>query len=622
MKKLLLSLLAFVVVASTSLAFDLTPKLSNKAVQPKMWNSEETVIVPQQSRAADGYTIRFCGNPYNWLRLGSAGEVVMYIPIPAQIATKLAGNKITSIGYSVSFDDYATLSTTRKATIFVAEDPQGDMLATKQVTARDSYLLDAHYQTGSFDAGTEYVIKENTPFFFGIRIEATANDYIVGCGDAKPNAFAGYIDVYQGGKYAGYVDMASAGYNLFLFAKTEGEKTGLENVFTIDGATFSDFTLPIVKETTNLNPYILVNNIGSNTLTTLEYEYSFNDGAPVSENIPINVDGGNALWMELPVANMPTGRGKLNLAVTNINGVDMNTSVVLPFIKIPGDGGYERKFVVEEGTGTWCGWCPRGIVGLEYMAENHPDDFVGIAVHSGDAMEVDSYGPIISKFFSGFPSCVVNRDPTFVMDPSKDMLEAVWQWWNSQVAPAKIDLAVEVGDNDIAVKTTTSFALDDSNPYLLAYVIIEDGLKGMQTNYYSGGNYGQCGGWENKGSKVTWVYEHTARLIKDAFGLESSKIPTVVANTDYVATTTLPLSAVKDVEKCKVIALLIDEQTGVVVNAAMVSCNKESGIEDNLIELDEPATYYNIQGVKVENPRQGVPYIKVQNGKASKVTIQ
>ena len=31
---------------------------------------------------------------------------------------------------------------------------------------------------------------------------------------------------------------------------------------------------------------------------------------------------------------------------------------------------YPRRMVVEEGTGTWCPWCVRGIVGMEYMTEN------------------------------------------------------------------------------------------------------------------------------------------------------------------------------------------------------------------------------------------------------------
>ena len=46
-----------------------------------------------------------------------------------------------------------------------------------------------------------------------------------------------------------------------------------------------------------------------------------------------------------------------------------------------------------------------------------------------------------------------------------------------------------------------------------------------------------------------------------------------------------------------------------------------SGVES--IELNEnaPATYYNLQGVKVNNPANGI-YIKVQGSKASKVFVK
>ena len=35
----------------------------------------------------------------------------------------------------------------------------------------------------------------------------------------------------------------------------------------------------------------------------------------------------------------------------------------------------KQRFVVEEGTGTWCGWCPRGIVAFRHMAEKYPETF-------------------------------------------------------------------------------------------------------------------------------------------------------------------------------------------------------------------------------------------------------
>lgn len=47
----------------------------------------------------------------------------------------------------------------------------------------------------------------------------------------------------------------------------------------------------------------------------------------------------------------------------------------------------------------------------------------------------------------------------------------------------------------------------------------------------------------------------------------------------------------------------------------------EAGIDNILPEISSPTIYYNLQGLKVENPSDGI-YIKVQNGKASKVLIR
>ena len=50
---------------------------------------------------------------------------------------------------------------------------------------------------------------------------------------------------------------------------------------------------------------------------------------------------------------------------------------------------FYHKIVAEEGTGTWCGYCVRGIVALEEMNKKYPDNFIGIAIHSGDPMAVE-----------------------------------------------------------------------------------------------------------------------------------------------------------------------------------------------------------------------------------------
>ena len=48
--------------------------------------------------------------------------------------------------------------------------------------------------------------------------------------------------------------------------------------------------------------------------------------------------------------------------------------------------GFDRKVLVVEGTGTWCGYCPYMIAALELFSENgsNADKTVIVATHSGD----------------------------------------------------------------------------------------------------------------------------------------------------------------------------------------------------------------------------------------------
>ncbi len=46
-----------------------------------------------------------------------------------------------------------------------------------------------------------------------------------------------------------------------------------------------------------------------------------------------------------------------------------------------------------------------------------------------------------------------------------------------------------------------------------------------------------------------------------------------------------------------------------------------ANVEDIIANCDAPAVYYNLQGLKVENPENGI-FIRVQGGKSSKVFVK
>lgn len=153
--------------------------------------------------------------------------------------------------------------------------------------------------------------------------------------------------------------------------------------------------------------------------------------------------------------------------------------------------------VVEEGTGTWCGWCPKGIVAFEYMDEKYPDTFIGIAAHDRDVFSEDTYAPI-QNYFDSYPNCIINRDPQKVCSPLSGNLESEYKNLVRDQAVASMVTSANLEDNVVHAKVTATFANPGKDlDYRIAFVILEDSITGVtQANAYSGGANGEMGGFE------------------------------------------------------------------------------------------------------------------------------
>lgn len=190
--------------------------------------------------------------------------------------------------------------------------------------------------------------------------------------------------------------------------------------------------------------------------------------------------------------------------VVSVNGVpdsvvenNINTLVVRGLDKdIP------LKMVVEEATGTWCGWCPRGAINMASMREKYPDEFVGIAVHNEDPMMNDEYdlGLTTLPGFGGFPSVIINRSA--IEDPA-DMETILLETIRSESGPVAVEVASTIVDRTISVEAAIDFNTQfiDEDLKLIA-VLVEDGVTGTgsgydQVNYYAAGAAGVMGGYES-----------------------------------------------------------------------------------------------------------------------------
>ena len=299
----------------------------------------------------------------------------------------------------------------------------------------------------------------------------------------------------------------------------------------------------------------------------------------------------------------------------------------------------QQRFVVEEGTGTWCGWCPRGIVAFRHMAEKYPETFIGIAVHKNDALATNSYSKLE---FKGYPTCYVNRNLKNPTSPEAGTLEVMH---NKYVAtPPHIGVEVKADFTDdtkkkINAKALTTFFADEQNVnYKVSFVLIENGIKGYkQANYYAGGKSGKMGGFENLPGSVAIDMDHVARMNYSFYGVDGS-IPTSVKadeTVEYAAQLDVPKN-IQNADNLYLIALLINSK-GEIENAAeaKVMVDPSMSITDNRTLLVPEFTFangtlnvngfsgkvfiYNVYGVEVPNQSipSGIYIIKCVDGNKS-----
>ena len=154
--------------------------------------------------------------------------------------------------------------------------------------------------------------------------------------------------------------------------------------------------------------------------------------------------------------------------------------------------------LVEEYAGTWCGWCVRGLAGMELLDETFGDNYVGVVYHYNDAMATIA----VNKFpntITGFPSEFINR--TQSVDPlngtgntSGGIVNAVSEI-ASEATIADLDISAQwtsEDKTDIAVNVSSYFTEDVTDgKYVIEVMLIADDLYGSgsawnQANNYSG----------------------------------------------------------------------------------------------------------------------------------------
>ena len=411
----------------------------------------------------------------------------------------------------------------------------------------------------------------------------------------------------------------------------------LEGQFTNNAATPSVGSEVWGKTGETVSTALTVTNVGVKPLQSFSYAIVTDGVAGDERQVLLNNPLDFGLSAEVSVivpAETEHSRKTKSLVITKVNGqVNEAENNSADFLLYSLEHSYDRNLVVEEFTGTGCGYCPRGWAGMEKLRQTFGDRFIGIGIHQynpSDAMYI-SPGNYASLNFTGAPSCRLNRGP--VIDPyygsNKDICDDFRAEMNVP-SLVGIELSGQYDADSTHVQATAQVeALFDDLKYSLEFVLVADGLSGTtsswrQSNYYcntsssevpedlaifaSGGKYGQ--------SSVALVFNDVALSSSYTKGINQVPDVTVGHNQPASAEYTLALPTTSSLKKALrydqiyVVALLVAAD-GTIVNAAKTpvsAYDNPSGI-DHVAADNKGATsvvYCDMQGRVIAQPTQGI----------------
>lgn len=497
---------------------------------------------------------------------------------------------------------------------------------------------------------------------------------------------------------------STAAEGLFFQYDYEGERT-FESLGSVIGMSLAMQVGMDVSDceandaTVNANPELT-------TLVNTKQQYPFyitnNSAKPITQiTYSISVDGGKgaekSLDLSSPIESMETaslpfttafedeGVHSIELKVSKVNGnnnINKQSSASYSIITL--EKSADRVSVVEEQTGTWCGWCPRGHVALDLLNKQLGDKVVTLAGHftmgassvdpmniyqldenSTQAEALADYGFVAMQLSSmlgggGFPGAMFDRmvaaDPYVGANTTKGK-NGTYEYGATDLVnllkegnPSEADFSMTASwaddkNTDIKVDLTTTFNYDrfGSFPYGVAFVLSENGMTGKGATWKQLNSYSKLAGvngasdfnnpdmaaWFKAGSYVSTTYDNVVVQAWNPIGnaaIVDESVTDIEKGKAIPFSTTLKVNSdlIQNYNNLTLSALLVNLNSLAVVNAAKVVLgNCAAGIEDVNSEVNNNVvSRYNVNGMRINGAQKGLNIVKLANGKVVKMAVK
>ena len=233
------------------------------------------------------------------------------------------------------------------------------------------------------------------------------------------------------------------------------------------------------------------------------------------------------------------------------DGVEITTNTESFSVIIP-----KRKVVVEDYTGTWCGFCPR-VVGAVTDLHVATDDITVVAIHETaasfpDPMHFDQVQILKDAFnVQGYPAARINRTNDW---PTPHELSDVTGMAGTDTNLA-IALNSELTGDELLVQVNVVYEEGSAPGDKLVVYLVENGILYDQVNYY---NQDTTSPFYDMGDPIP-NFEHNEVLRESLSNLLGNTIPATSALTEYVTSFTINLSSEYITDNMDIIAMVVDE---------------------------------------------------------------
>ncbi len=383
-----------------------------------------------------------------------------------------------------------------------------------------------------------------------------------------------------------------------------------------------------------------VTNYNSSTaVSSFTAYYQVGASAPVSQVISTSVPALGTAPFSITPSYSVTAASQQPVKVwvkatgdANVSNDSSNTAVI----------GYafapHKHMLFEEATGTWCGWCVRGIVYMDSLGRAYPNNVNIVSVHNGDPMSSDNtsatkYDQALGGYISGYPSMVIDR--RYTDDPSGCFGD--YSSDNSLFGFAEMGLKYTTTGGTVNATAKVMPAMDMAGDYRLELIVTEDDVTGTGTswdqhNYYAVGGAGHSTAMHTvgydfnnlpssiPGVKFPFVARTTlpADLNATPNGIAGSLPASMTASTVYTYTfAPVTIKSNWVASKLHVIALLIDNNSNNPTYGNVLNSISTPGLFLGLHDVNS-----GIQNMEVfPNPASDAAHVRFELSSASTVNF-